>query len=516
MSRPLVPRLFASLALAGLVSAAAADERLLGSAAAPPRSAPLELTVDQAVLMALENSPELAVERLRPSVERTIEGEEAAIFDPLLIAEDVGWQSVEGEKLRGFGILETFATESPVGRLALRSYLPTGTGFEVEASTEVADESTARQLVQSRVGLTVSQALLRGFGQQANQAAVRAARIGTKISEYELRGFTENFVALVEQTCWDLALYRRQAEILDDAVALAEELLRNIETRVQIGTSARVELAAARSEVAARNQDRIDVRSDAEKTRLLLVRLLNPGGPDAWEREVRLKEDLVVPDATLDEVAEQVAAAVQMRPELNQARLLAERGDLELVRTKNGLLPRMDLFVTLGSSGYADSFSGSWKGLDGDYDDVLAGLRFEFPVRRREARAQHERAEAEKAQADKGVENLRLLVEMDVRLARIEAERARQQIVASSLTREQDEEKLRAEVEKFRIGRASAFQVARAQRDLVRSRLAEAAALAETRKALVELYRLDGTLLWRRGIQAPGQPPSTALGPQGP
>jgi outer membrane protein TolC len=198
-----------------------------------------------------------------------------------------------------------------------------------------------------------------------------------------------------------------------------------------------------------------------------------------------------------------------MRPELNQATLLAERGDLELVRTRNGMLPRMDLFVTLGSSGYADSFSNSWRSLDGDYDDVLAGLRFELPVRRSEARAQHERAEVEKAQADKGVENLRLLVEMDVRLARIEVERARQQIAASGRTREQDEEKLRAEAEKFGIGRASAFQVARAQRDLVRSRLAEAAALADAHKALVELYRLDGSLLVRRGILAPGQPTST-------
>jgi hypothetical protein len=66
------------------------------------------------------------VQRLRPDVVRAFEGEERAVFDPLLIAEDLGWQSAEGEKLRGQGILETFETDSPMGRPAFESYLPTG------------------------------------------------------------------------------------------------------------------------------------------------------------------------------------------------------------------------------------------------------------------------------------------------------------------------------------------------------------------------------------------------------
>lgn len=499
----MVPVILLGIACLG----AGAGEPAPAPAAAPPQAAPLELTVTESVLLALENNPELAVERLRPEVTRSVEGEERSIFDPLLLAEDIGWQRVKGEKLRGLGILEEYETESPVGRIAVESFLPTGTLLGVEASTEVADESSVRQLVQSRVGLTLSQSLLQGFGRGANQARVRAAHLDTEISEYELRGFTESFVALVERTYWDYALYRRQVEILDESLAMAEEQVLEMEVRVRIGTSAKVELAAARSEASLRSQDRIDAWAAAETARLQLLRLLNLGRPEGWQREIRLSDPIAAPDPALDDPADQVAAALRMRPEMNQARLLAERGDLELVRTRNGLLPRLDLFVSLGRSGYAESFSGSWKDLDADYDDIFAGLRFELPIHRSGSRARHERALAEKEQADRGIENLRQLVEMDVHSARVEVERTRAQVAASARTRELDEEKLAAEREKFRIGRASAFQVARALRDLTRSRLAEAAALVEAQKAVVELFRLDGSLLSRRGIAAPGQSP---------
>jgi len=504
------PAAILALVVASLTEIGAAET---ASPPPAPAAAPaLEVSISEVVLLALESNPEIALERYRPELARSFALEEQAVFDPLVVADDLGWQRSEGEKLRGQGIIETFSTDSPVGRLALESFLPSGTGLALEASTEVSDESQDRQLVQSRIGLSVSQALLRGLGPDTNQARVRAARIDAQISEYELRGFTEGFVALVEQTCWDYALYRRKMEILDEATLLAEQQIRDTETRVRVGTSARVELAAPRSELSLRNQERIDARSSAEKTRLQLLRLLGPTTPEAWSRQVRLTDTLRAADTSLEDAAAQLALAVRMRPDLNQARLLAARGELEIVRTKNGLLPRLDFFASFGRSGYADSFSASWSTLDGDYYDAFAGLRFEFPIRRSAARAQHQRAVAEKAQADKGIENLRQLVEMDVLSARLEVERARDQIVASSQTRQLDEEKLAAEIEKFRIGRASAFQVARAQRDLTRSRLAEAIALAEAQKALVEMHRLDGSLLSRRGIAAPGASPFPASG----
>ncbi len=111
-------------------------------------------------------------------------------------------------------------------------------------------------------------------------------------------------------------------------------------------------------------------------------------------------------------------------------------------------------------------------------------------------------------QAQKALDNLSQLVEVDVRTAYIEVNRTKQQIAASSVTRRFDEEKLRTETEKLRVGKSTSFLVAQAQRDLLISRIAEVRALANYLKALIDLYRQDGSLLERRGISAPGREPA--------
>jgi outer membrane protein TolC len=55
------------------------------------------------------------------------------------------------------------------------------------------------------------------------------------------------------------------------------------------------------------------------------------------------------------------------------------------------------------------------------------------------------------------------------------------------------------------VGRSTAFLVSQAQRDLLSSQIAEVRAVANYLKALVALYTLEGSLLERRGIEAPGQ-----------
>jgi len=95
----------------------------------------------------------------------------------------------------------------------------------------------------------------------------------------------------------------------------------------------------------------------------------------------------------------------------------------------------------------------------------------------------------------------------DVRSAYIEVTRAREQIAATAATRNFQEEKLRAETEKFRVGKSTSLLVGQAQRDFVASQIAEIQTVAHYLQALVTLYRLEGSLLQRRGILAPGATP---------
>jgi outer membrane protein TolC len=235
-----------------------------------------------------------------------------------------------------------------------------------------------------------------------------------------------------------------------------------------------------------------------------LLRLLNPPSAEGWDRQITLSEEAVIPEVSLGSVIEHEALAIKLRPDLNEARLQARRGELETVQTANGLLPRLDLFINIGKTGYSQSFGNGLSDLSGPGYDFAAGLEFEFPQNNRAAMALDLRARASYQQALQSIENLRQLISLDVRNGLLEVERSLQQIVASASRRALQEEVVRAETVRFQVGTATALDVARVQRDLLESRINEVEAIVNYRQAITNLYLLDGTLLLRRGIQGPG------------
>jgi len=473
-----------------------------------PEKGPLKITVKDAILIALENNRSLLVERINPSIRKTFEDQERAVFDPTVEAE-ISKQRNDIKSLNQSGSYTGNSVNDVIqGSISLKNYFPTGTFVEAEAGTKTTDSDLYNEQYSStRLGLSITQSLLRGYGTDVNLAQLRQSRIETDITQYELRGFSESLLAQVENTYWDYALSQRQMEIVEESLKLARQQITETEEMIKVGAMAEAELAAVQAEVAAQQQGLINAKSNFESNRLRLLRLLNPPGQTLWDRDINIVHPPTLPEIKLDVVETHVALAIRMRPEMNQAKLDIQKENLEIVRTKNGLLPKMDLFITLGKTGYADSFSGSVKDIDGDSYDMMAGINFKYPIFNRDASAQHRRAILRRDQAEMALDNLKQLVELDVRNAYIEVNRTKEQISASTATRKFQEEKMRIETEKFRVGLSVNFIVAQAQRDLLVSRINEVQAVVNYLKALINFYRQEGSLLERRGINAPGRDP---------
>jgi outer membrane protein TolC len=269
----------------GLESAEQPEE--IAPLTVPP--GPLKVTLTEAILLCLENNRSLVVQRLNPLIQQTLEDQERAVFDPATNAE-VSAGRVKGERLARSGSkTEDFTTDAAEGIISLEQYFPTGTTVDLEASTQVNDSSLYDDnFYSTRLGMTVTQALLRGFGTDVNLARLQQARLDTRMSEYELRGFTEFLVAEVGRTYWDYALARRQIEIVEESLKVARQQLNETKELIAVGRLAKAELAAVQAEVAAQEQALIEARANKEATRLQLLRLLNPAGPGIWQREVDL------------------------------------------------------------------------------------------------------------------------------------------------------------------------------------------------------------------------------------
>ncbi len=466
----------------------------------PAGTGPLELSIEDVTLLALRNNQDLQVQQLNPVIAGTFERIERGVYDPELFAELRYSEEVASESSRATG--EQFAVESVDVDLAagIRQDLPSGTSLEASVEQQRDQSSRAPDQRAARLGLTVTQSLLQGFGPAVNLVSIRQAELDTLASIYELHGFTEALIAQAETAYWNYVLALEELSIFQSSLNIARRQRDEVEQQIEVGLLPETEGAAARAEVALREQALINARSLLEERRLRLLQVINVDQDSLLDREVRATSDPGTASEPIRDRAQRLALARQSRPDLAEARLRMQQGRLETIVTRNGLLPRLDLFMDLGRTGYGKSTSAAYKELDADTYDVSAGVRLSHALGNRAAMALDEQARATFLQAREAVRNLGQIVRLEVSLAVNEVERARQQISASEATRRLEEQTARAEEERFDVGSSTALLVAQAQRDLLASQIAEVRAIIEYRIALVELYLAEGSLLQRRGV----------------
>ncbi|MDD4871322.1 MAG: TolC family protein, partial [Kiritimatiellae bacterium] len=185
---------------------------------------PLRISVREAILKGLENNRALKVERLTPQIRKTFEADERAAFDPVLKGQ-ISDSKSEAEQLLRYGATVTnLVNREPSGRIALEEVLPTGTRITLEGSTDLLDSSLYQgDFDSTRVGISITQSLLKGVGTGVNLARLRQAKLDTLVSEYELMGFSQELVGRIETTYWDYRLAQRQIEIYTDSLKFAEQ-----------------------------------------------------------------------------------------------------------------------------------------------------------------------------------------------------------------------------------------------------------------------------------------------------
>lgn len=463
----------------------------------------LRIKLQEAILLALARNPDMAIQRLDPAITRTYADEQRAAFDPSITASA---DRSETKMLRFLGSrpdpfeMTTTRTQYDFG---LSETLPTGTSISADISLSGSISSIYSDQFSGSIGLTITQSLLQGFGVGVNLANLRKARLDMETSQEELKAVAEELVANVEKAYWDLYLKAEEINIQKQSFELANRQLQETLERVAVGRLPELELASVRAEVANRQEALIDAQSVYEQARLYFLFLLNPEEEAIWSILPVPLDKPFIPRDSLDAFSIHEQLGMKYRPDLRQARLELQKGELEIVRTKNGLLPRLDLFITLGKTSYARTFREALPDIKSPFYNVNLGVSFDFPVPNRQARAQVARARKTREQMALSLSNMERLVQWDIRSAYIEVLRLRQQIEATRVTRELQDQNLAAELEKFRVGKSTNLQVLQVQRDFTASQLDEVRAMVLYLNSLIDLYLMEGSLLERRGINAP-------------
>ena len=495
-----------------------------------------DLSLDHALRTAFERNRSLAVRQYSPDITRQAIAEAQASFDPNItatveyheqarpgtsssaVATQVGTtgdESLDDAIAAISGLAETTRTirelvsgaETTVttsdglgASVTMSQTASTGTTFTLTGDYLRSGGDDLDSEYTGTWDLRVTQSLLRGFGPDVNLVSVRQARNDAAISEQAFRDYALTLAESVELAYWELALAQETLRIREFSQALAAEQLKLNEALIAVGKLSGSDRVSAEAELAAQEAALVNAKADLQERAIELWQWMNP--ESQTPSEIRMSP---VPLPDIPEIPFAVegslALGMQFRPDLAQAHLDVENGTLSVVATKNGLLPRLDAFVSYGtySSG---STSGAWNdGLsDSTYDQFSAGLTFSMALGNRAEKARYRRALFQADQARAAVHNLEQQVETDIRKAVVELERQQAQITASQQELAMREKELEVETEQFRLGRSTNLDVMQVRRDLVQAKVSEATARVRYLQGVATLYATEGTLLTRRGI----------------
>ncbi|MDR2692994.1 MAG: TolC family protein [Chitinispirillales bacterium] len=492
----------AVIATAVLLSVAYADD----SAAVSKTKHPLSL--QESLQRALKDNPLVKIERINTDIAASIVKEnDVAMYDPVFRA--------------AYDISDRLATSSapPTPNalshdlsLSISESLPTGTDIEFAMRASGTSSSSYRAQIngedsviqsagkyQNSASLTVTQALLQGRGKSANLVTLQKSRIDMNIRKEELAAYALKLLSDTERAYWDLLSSGEQMGIYTYSLELAQRLLYESEERLNIGGIAPIELVAIRAEVASRERQLFDAQTAYRQKALTLAYLMN--APDLMDAELLLTDSAGMELGDADGVDEHITAAKSFRPDYLQAFMQAQKGELDLIQTQNGLLPRLDFHASLTGVTDAGSPKGVAPGAGDKFSPIIAaGLTLRLPIRNNSAKERYRRSEFSMDQQRLSIENYVRLIDYEIRGAHIEVQRARRQIETAKTVSALQLQKLEAEHEKMNAGKSTGYAVLQVQRDLVSANLDAAQARTSYVAALLTLYSKDGTFLQRRGV----------------
>ena len=461
----------------------------------------MSLSRDGAILTALSRNRSLAVERYAPQIAATRAPESMARFDPILLA----IASMGRSKIPIDDAKDTIVTRDFSGEVRLEQYHPSGADVFLAGGLSRTRDGSSDWEYGGSWSVGVNQALLRGAGSLVNLISVVQAQNAETISSYQLEGFIQNLVLQVELAYWNLVLARETVKIRQFSVKLAQEQLQLNKDFIKVGKLSPDARVSAEAELASREADLVDALADVKAKTIALIRLLDPRHDAQWSLVFDTGDPPVIENVQVDaEISAQLADLY--RPEIFQAYLDRFNKKLEIIRTQNGLLPKLDAFASYGRLSAGDSSSNAYDHLDDtEFDNYELGLSFELPLGNRAAKARRQRAEIEELQAQAAIRNLEQLIEAEVRRTAVEVQRQAQRIPATQKVVESRQEELRVEKTRFRVGLSTNLDVLRIERDLIQAQLDKLTARIRYIQSLSSLYYTEGTLLLRRGVEVEKQ-----------
>ncbi|HET7106716.1 MAG TPA: TolC family protein [Candidatus Acidoferrum sp.] len=519
------------------------------------QSGKLNLSLQDTIALALENSMDIVVQRYNPwmadaSILKTKAGGfgfgvpgslsvgstanlPSLIFDPYLtqnISITSGLIPVNNPLTSGSGTgtngIASLGIHQSIFNTGFSQGFSTGTTVNVFWDNTRSSTTSAFNLfnpsVQSSIGINFSQQLLQGTGRSVTRRNILIAENNRKIADLAFAQQAITTVTNAITAYWELVYARENVKVQQQAVTVSQKLYNDNKKQLEIGTMAPLDVTRAESELATDTQNLIVAQTTQLQDELVLKNFISkdPTASNLIDVEIIPTDKPDAPQSIqLAPFADAVKEAFVNRPDVQEQILNVKNGEIDVKATKNALLPLATLTGTYSSTGLAgNSITATTPpvvdktGLSDSLSQVFhnrfpeysVGVNLTLPLRNRSAQADSVHAQLTQRQLEAQMQQIKNSAVLDVRNTSIALEQGRAQVQAASKARELQQQTFDAEQKKYQLGASTVYQVILTQRDLITAQGTELRAFANLAEAKANYERALGRTLQINSVTIAG------------
>ncbi len=386
----------------------------------------------------------------------------------------------------------------------------------------------------AQASLTITQNLLNGFGLAVNKRSYHKAQNSLKVADLTVKNQAITTVAGVVNLYWDLVTFNNELKVSQETLRLDTQLYEDNKKRADLGAVAPIDIIQAEADMKRAQQDVVQHESQVLQQEMILKGYITRSGLDtpaiAIARIIPTDHIDVPPQEAVIPWQDLVAEAIGHRPEIEQNQIALENSRLDLLGTKNNLLPTLSVTATLANSGQAGSVNSRGvvpilnanqqitgyrplaasdvnSFLLGGYGTALSqvfarnfpnynvAFTLTVPIRNRSAQADQITAELNYRQSEIQDRQLHNSIKLAVMNNWTALRNARAAYDTSVVARKLADATLAGTRRKYELGTATILDVVIAQRDDTTSRLSEVDALNQLQHARTSMDQSLGKTL---------------------
>jgi HAE1 family hydrophobic/amphiphilic exporter-1 len=383
------------------------------------------------------------------------------------------------------------------------------------------------------LNLAVTAPLLKNAGMNATKRQLKLAFINADAATAQTLIDASNTISQVESTYWDLLAAWRDVAIQEEALREAIAQQQSNERLVKRGVAAPIDAVESETQVASFQTNVFRALQTVSQLQNQLKSLVaSHAGDPIWAANL-VPSTSVEQLPSASDLATVVAEAKAKRPEVRQALDRRLAAGVDVVFAKNQSLPQADVSAQYQSNGFAGiltpvpKFIAGYCGQGGlglsqcptpppntqgsmpwAYHNMWAGyfpafniaLIVGYPIQGHLARGLRGLASEETTQAKVLMQGVDERIGAEARNALQSYQSALSKLNAARQARESAEAVYASELRKFHSGASTTFLVLQRQLELSQARGSELRAQTQLNESVVELQRVEGTILSSNGV----------------